>query len=314
MTRIADIAQNKVVTSLILDTQSRLADKQAQISSQQKSQDYAGIAFDSMQLVSMETSERRMEQYLADNVYVDIRMNGTLNSIDALKTSITDIRGLLRSLMVDGTLAEGINKDGICDVKTQEIEDFLNTTINGRYLFSGSKTNTRPVETGTMSSAPTYDDGVTTFNTKAESSFYYKGDDTIVKARIDEGVVMEYGVTAADPGFEKLVRSIRILRSTDISGADTNYMAKVEHALNLINQSDREIQSLQMGIGTRIQQLETTNKNINISKNFARGIISDIEGVDTYQAVAELTQDQTMLEASYSTMVRLSNLTLTRFL
>jgi len=311
MTRIADIAQNKVVTSLILDTQSRLADKQAQISSQQKSQDYAGIASDSMQLVSMETSERRMEQYLADNVYVDIRLNGTLNSIDALKTSITDIRGLLRSLMVDGTLAEGINKDGICDVKTQEIEDFLNTTINGRYLFSGSKTNTRPVETGTMSSAPTYD---ATFNTKAESSFYYKGDDTIVKARIDEGVVMEYGVTATDPGFEKLIRSIRILRSTDISGADPNYMAKVEHSLNLINQSSREIQSLQMGIGTRIQQLETTNKNIEISRNFARGIISDIEGVDTYQAVAELTQDQTMLEASYSTMVRLSNLTLTKFL
>ena len=175
MTRIADIAQNKVVTSLILDTQSRLADKQAQISSQQKSQDYAGIASNSMQLVSMETSERRMEQYLADNVYVDIRLNGTLNSIDALKNSITDIRGLLRSLMVDGVLAKGINKDNICDVKTQEIEDFLNTTINGRYLFSGSKTNTRPVETAKISTPPQMTNGGTTFKTKPESFFITKG-------------------------------------------------------------------------------------------------------------------------------------------
>jgi flagellin-like hook-associated protein FlgL len=125
---------------------------------------------------------------------------------------------------------------------------------------------------------------------------------------------MEYGVTAANSGFEKLIRSIRILRSTDISGADTDYMAKVEHALNLINQSDGELQGLEMNIGTRIQQLDTTNKNIKISQNFARGIISDIESVDTFQAVAELTQDQTMLEASYSTMVRLSNLNLTKFL
>ena len=311
MTRIADIAQNKAVTSLILDTQSRLNDKQAQISSNQKSQDYAGIAPDSMQLVSLEASERRMEQYLTDNTYVDLRLNGTLNSIDSLKHSINDIRGLLRSLMVDGHLATGIDKDNICDVKTQEIEDFLNTTINGRYLFSGSKTNTRPVDTGTMSSAPQYD---AAFNTKPESTFYYNGDDTIIKARIDEGVVMEYGVTAANSGFEKLIRSIRILRSTDISGADTNYMAKVEHALNLINQSDGELQGLEMNIGTRIQQLDTTNKNIKISQNFARGIISDIESVDTFQAVAELTQDQTMLEASYSTMVRLSNLNLTKFL
>jgi flagellin-like hook-associated protein FlgL len=69
-----------------------------------------------------------------------------------------------------------------------------------------------------------------------------------------------------------------------------------------------------MNIGTRIQQLATTNKNITVSQNFARSLISDIEGVDTYRAVAELTQDQTMLEASYSTMVRLSNLTLTKFL
>jgi len=311
MTRIADIAQNKAVTSLILDTQSRLNDKQAQISSNQKSQDYAGIASDSMQLVSLEASERRMEQYLTDNTYVDLRLNGTLNSIDSLKHSINDIRGLLRSLMVDGHLATGIDKDNICDVKTQEIEDLLNTTINGRYLFSGSKTNTRPVDTGTMSSAPQYD---AAFKTKPESTFYYNGDDTIIKARIDEGVVMEYGVTAANSGFEKLIRSIRILRSTDISGADTNYMAKVEHALNLINQSDGELQGLEMNIGTRIQQLDTTNKNIKISQNFARGIISDIESVDTFQAVAELTQDQTMLEASYSTMVRLSNLNLTKFL
>ena len=310
MTRIADIAQNKAVTSLILDTQSRLNDKQAQISSNQKSQDYAGIASDSMQLVSLEASERRMEQYLTDNTYVDLRLNGTLNSIDSLKHSINDIRGLLRSLMVDGHLATGIDKDNICDVKTQEIEDLLNTTINGRYLFSGSKTNTRPVDTGTMSSAPQYD---AAFKTKPESTFYYNGDDTIIKARIDEGVVMEYGVTAANSGFEKLIRSIRILRSTDISGADTNYMAKVEHALNLINQSDGELQGLEMNIGTRIQQLDTTNKNIKISQNFARGIISDIESVDTFQAVAELTQDQTMLEASYSTMVRLSNLNLTKF-
>ena len=130
-------------------------------------------------------------------------------------------------------------------------------------------------------------------------------------------IKQEYGVTAADSGFEKLIRSIRILRSTDITGDPPNYsdyMKKVEHSLNLLNQADSEIQALEMNIGTRIQQLETTNKNITVSQNFARGLIADIEGVDTFQAVAELTQDQTMLEASYSTMVRLSNLTLTKFL
>jgi len=311
MTRIADLAQNKIVRTHILDTQSRLADRQTQISTNQKSQDYAGISSDSMQLVSLEASERRMQQYLTDNVYVDLRMNSTLNSIDTLKKSLIDIRGLLRSLMVDGELADGIDKDNICDTKIQEVEDILNISINGRYLFSGSKTNTRPVDAGTMSSAPTYDGS---FRTKAESTFYYQGDDTILKARIDQGVVMDYGVTAADPAFEKLIRSIRILRSTDISGADTDYIAKIKGGLDLINEAEKGLQGLEMNVGTRIQQLDTTNKNIKTSQNFITGIISDIESTDTFQAVAELTQDQTMLEASYSTMVRLSNLSLTKFL
>ena len=125
---------------------------------------------------------------------------------------------------------------------------------------------------------------------------------------------MEYGVTAADPAFEKLIRSIRILRSTDISGADTDYIAKIKGALDLINEAEDGLQGLEMNVGTRIQQLDTTNKNIKTSQNFITGIISDIESTDTFQAVAELTQDQTMLEASYSTMVRLSNLSLTKFL
>ena len=128
MTRIADLAQNKIVRSHILDTQNRLAERQTQISTNHKSQDYAGIASDSMQLVSLEASERRMQQYLTDNVYVDLRMNATLNSIDTLKKSLTDVRGLLRSLMVDGELADGIDKDNICDTKIQEVEDILNTS------------------------------------------------------------------------------------------------------------------------------------------------------------------------------------------
>jgi flagellin-like hook-associated protein FlgL len=44
------------------------------------------------------------------------------------------------------------------------------------------------------------------------------------------------------------------------------------------------------------------------------GVVSDLESADTTTAVAELTQDQTMLEASYNVLVRLSNLTLTKYL
>jgi flagellar hook-associated protein 3 FlgL len=311
MSRVADLAQNKLVRSVILDTQSRLADKQLQISTLQKSQDYAGISSQSSRLVSLETSERRMSQFLTDNTFVNLRMDTMLNSVDSLKTSLKDVRSLLRDLVDDGQLADGINKDDIADIKISEIEDFLNAKVNGRYLFAGSKTEVKPMVPGTMTTAPTYDGS---FISSAEPSFYYQGDDTVVKARIDEGVVLNYGVTAAEPAFEKLVRAVRILRSTDITGADADYLAKLQGALDLTNEAETLLQATELGIGTKIQQLDTTNNNIKNSQNFANGLISDIESTNTFEVVAELTQHQTMLEASYNTVVRLSNLTLTRFL
>lgn len=311
MSRVADLAQNRIVRSLILETQERINDRQLQISTLQKSQTYAGISDDASRLVTLEISNRRTEQFMQDNVFVKMRMETTLNSIKGLKTSLTDVRGLLRDLTDDGKLATGIDKNAISDIKISEISDFLNVRINGRFLFAGSKTNTKPVVPGTMSTAPTYDGS---YNTTAEPSFYYQGDDALQKARIDEGVVLKYGVTATNSGCEKLIRAVRILRSTDVTGGDANYRSKIQEALDIINQAEDELQELEQSVGAKLQQLGLTNKNLKHSRDFLAGFISNLESADTFTAVSELTQEQTMLEASYATVMRLSDLTLTKFL
>ena len=309
VTRVANLASNRLVNSLIQNTQNRIADRQLQISTLQKSQDYAGIAGDSSRLVTLEASRRRIDQFTNDNTFVELRMNTILNSIDALKNSLGDVRGLVRDILDDGALPDGIDKDDISNIKISEIQDFLNVKINGRFLFAGSKTDTQPVSPGTLSTAPTFDGSN---ETSPEPTFFYQGDDTQVSARINEGVVLDYGLNAADAGFEKLIRAVRIIRSTDLT--DANADAKFQHALNLINESEDRLQALELSTGVKVQQLGTTNKNHEETRNFINGIISDLESADTFEAVAELTQDQTMLEASYNVVVRLSSLTLTNFL
>lgn len=309
VTRVANLASNRLVNSLIQNTQNRIADRQLQISTLQKSQDYAGIAGDSSRLVTLEASRRRIDQFTNDNTFVELRMNTILNSIDALKNSLGDVRGLVRDILDDGALPDGIDKDDISNIKMSEIQDFLNVKINGRFLFAGSKTDTQPVSPGTLSTAPTFDGSN---ETSPEPTFFYQGDDTQVSARINEGVVLDYGLNAADAGFEKLIRAVRIIRSTDLT--DANADAKFQHALNLINESEDRLQALELSTGVKVQQLGTTNKNHEETRNFINGIISDLESADTFEAVAELTQDQTMLEASYNVVVRLSSLTLTNFL
>ena len=198
MTRVADLAQSKVVQSVFQNTQARINDRQIQISTLQKSQTYAGIATDSNRIVTLEASRRRIEQFMSDNIFVQLRMETSLNSMDTLGTTVDDLKGLLTDILDDGTLPQGIDKDEIADVKLAEFSDFLNLRVNGRYLFAGSKTDTRPVQASDITVAPTFSG---TFTTQPEPSYYYQGDDTTVKARINEGVVLNYGVTAANPAL-----------------------------------------------------------------------------------------------------------------
>jgi len=314
-TRIANLANSKLIQSVIAQTQARITDRQLQISTLQKSQDYAGISSETNRLVTLEASRRRVDQFMQEGAFVKLRMDTMLNSVNALKTTLSDVKGFINEVLEDGALPNGVDKDEFANVKISEVQDYLNVKVAGRYLFSGSMTETKPVEIdpADLATEP-FEPAATATTTVAEPSFYYQGDDTKVKARINEGLEIQYGATAAAPGFEKLIRAIRIIRSVPLDGTGANVTPKYEHARDLVNEALEDMQSLELNIGTKVEQLHRTGQQLNDTKNFLNGAVSDLESANTFEAVAELTQDQTMLEASYNTLVRLSDLTMTKFL
>ncbi|MCD6073316.1 MAG: flgL [Rhodospirillales bacterium] len=310
-TRVSNLASNKLIQSTILRTQDRILDRQLQISTLQKSQDYAGIADETNRLVTMEASRRKVEQYMSESANVKLRMDSMLNSLDSLKETLKDVEGMVRDLLDDGTLPDGMDKDSFASVKIAEIEDFLNVKVGGRFLFSGSVTETKPVDIPDPITAPAGLDAAP-FNTVAEPSFYYQGDGTKLKARLNEGLEVQYGVTADDPAFEKLIRAVRILRSTPLS--DPNIKVIMQEAADLCSEAKSGMEAVELNVGTKLEQLGRTQTTLKNSKNFMDGVVSDLESADTTTAVAELTQDQTMLEASYNVLVRLSKLNLNSYL
>jgi flagellar hook-associated protein 3 FlgL len=314
-TRIANLANNKLIQSVIAQTQSRITDRQLQISTLQKSQDYAGISSESNRLVTLEASRRRVDQFLQEGAFVKLRMDTMLNSVDALKKTLSDVKGFINEVLEDGALPNGVDKDEFANVKISEIQDYLNVKVAGRYLFAGSLTETKPVDIDPIDVATEpFDPPATATTTVAEPSFYYEGDDTKVKARINEGLEIQYGITAAEPGFEKLIRAVRIIRSVPLDGTGVNVTQKYQHARDLVNEALEDMQSTELNIGTKVEQLHRTGLQLKDTKSFLSGAVSDLESADTFEAVAELTQDQTMLEASYNTLVRLSNLSMIKFL
>lgn len=309
VSRVTNLSSSRLINSLILKSQDRINEQQIRLTTQQKSQDYLGIGDDASRLLTVESSLRRIDQFVKNNAFIDMRMETMLNSMDAVGDILKEVRTLVRDVLEDGTL-DGIDKNDFTEIKMDQLEGFLNVKMNGRFLFSGTKTDTQPVNAGDLADAPTFDaDGVTT---TAEPSFFYQGDDNQVKARIDEGVTLEYGVKANNEGFEKLIRAIRLVKSTDLS--DANVIGKFQHALNLLNESADNIAAVELNTGVKFQQLASTTRSLKDTKSILDGVVDEIERADTFEAVSILNQVQTQLEASYATAVRVSSLSLTRFL
>ncbi len=309
VSRVTNLSSSRLINSLILKSQDRINEQQIRLTTQQKSQDYLGIGDDTSRLLTVESSLRRIDQFVKNNAFIDMRMETMLNSMDAVGDILKEVRTLVRDVLEDGTL-EGIDKNDFTEIKMDQLEGFLNVKMNGRFLFSGTKTDTQPVNAGDLADAPTFDaDGVTT---TAEPSFFYQGDDNQVKARIDEGVTLEYGVKANNEGFEKLIRAIRLVKSTDLT--DARVLDKFQHALNLLNESADKIGAVELNTGVKFQQLASTTRSLKDTKSILDGVVDEIERADTFEAVSILNQVQTQLEASYATAVRVSSLSLTRFL
>ncbi len=142
---------------------------------------------------------------------------------------------------------------------------------------------------------------------------YYEGDSNTLSVRIDPNATVDYGVTATEPGFEKLFRALYMVRNANVSTGNID-RATLESALGLAIEAVREIPDIRSTIGSdRLALEQMKNRHLDFVV-YSGEAINQIETVDIAAAVARLSSDQVQLEASYMLTARLSQLTLANFL
>jgi flagellar hook-associated protein 3 FlgL len=150
MTRTSTIAANTQLISQMLRTQLRLQDLQTQIATEKKAEQYSGIARDSQRLIQMESARDQLDRFVKLNEQGLTRLNVATTVLGALDTSLRNFQGDLASFKQQGTTtAQDIAFiQGSAFRALRELEDMLNTEVDGRYLFSGSRARTQPVDFG----------------------------------------------------------------------------------------------------------------------------------------------------------------------
>jgi flagellar hook-associated protein 3 FlgL len=176
----------------------------------------------------------------------------------------------------------------------------LNSKINGRFVFAGSRTTTRPVTVPVPN--PT--------NFGTPDSTYYQGDSLKLTARLDESTTITYGITGDRIEFQNAIGALKAA----IEGANTNNRTLKNTALSLAETAIQGLAGLRTEMGVDMDSISRANSRNNDFLLFTEGMISDIENVDIAFTVARLATEQTILQASYMTLARVTSLSLVDFL
>jgi hypothetical protein len=163
MSRISTLAANTLLLNQTLQTQKRILDGQVSVSSEKKSQDYQGIYTDSRRLVNMENSNNLLSRFVENNEQEDVVLKASTTVLESIETTLNDFRSSL------STYAASESKDAAQVKSIQDqafqallsLQDYLNTDVDGRYLYSGGKTSSEAVTLGlsTVSDFQTKYDG-----------------------------------------------------------------------------------------------------------------------------------------------------------
>ncbi|MCF8481841.1 MAG: hypothetical protein K9H25_15540 [Rhodospirillum sp.] len=151
--RVGTYSQRSYLVNQLLNVQKRLNETQTQVNTEKKSQTYEGIYTDSFRLVSMENESSRVTQFQKTNTIAMSRLETTMTSVDAVDQTLRDFRAEL-ALFAQTDMAglpdsEDENKLTAIQNKAfaamKDMEYYLNSNHDGRYLFAGGKTDTVPV-------------------------------------------------------------------------------------------------------------------------------------------------------------------------
>lgn len=305
MIRIANFAQFQLQMSQIARTQSSVAESQIEIATGKKAQSYSEISSQSNQLVNLERSVTRKDQFITNIEQAEIR----LNTMEASLNVMVD-----RAIEVKTIISQGLSGSNINDLPlvefartfSTEIAALLNTQLAGEFIFSGSLTDQPAVDI----TDPTYLPQTGLPGTFTPDTNYYQGDGFVRSVRADDNYDLDIGITADDAAFEELLRTMAYL---DYAGTNTD-LPVLEEALNLVSSAIDGLSNLRGKVGSHSQVLQSAKNSHNDFTTFATNLVSNIEDVDIAQATTELAFAEVQLQGSYLAISRMRELSLLRYL
>ena len=276
-----------------------LSKQQIQLSSGNKSSDFAGIASDSQQFLSLDNILAKTDQYLSDNKVVEIRVNATSTALTNIIGTLNSLQGLISSRMSGTQNSAAFDKQlqGIW----QDITGQLNSSINNQFLFSGTKTNSKAVDSDKF---PTLQiSGV-------PDSGYYLGNTQDMVVRAQDDTTIKYNTRADDIAFQQVFAALAVAKD----GAAISSTTQLKQAEDLLQSGIQGIIGLQANVGAVSSQLSKIDTNLTSQKLYWKGIQESIGNTDMVSVSTAVASNQGILQAAFQAFAKITSLRLADYL
>ncbi|WP_319530759.1 flagellin [uncultured Cohaesibacter sp.] len=294
--RVATFNQMSSVLELAMNTQARLAEVQEQEASGLVSSDYGGLETDAGTVVDLSVTIARSNSLIDSAELIASRTEMISAALTEISDLLTNMRVAVNAVTSDEYLAELQTQ---AESYLEELSSILNTQYAGRYLFGGGETESEPVD---ISSYLATD--LTTVNTD-----YYLGDSYIQTCRLGTDLSIDYGVTADSEGIEMAMRALSyIANSTTLSTDDLSDLS------DLLVEAQDEVLALVTISGNATNRIENFIDSESSYVAELEEIAAGMTSVDIAEAAVEASAYETQLQASYSAISVLTDLSLIDYL
>lgn len=346
-TSISTLAITNATREARVNLQVKLAEKQKEATSARHADVGLSLGYLTQRTVSLRQDMDRLSTFKDSNSVAASRLELSQTTLEGLADSAQDFLATLNAARSARSSA-GV---AITDAKAR-LTSFtagMNTAVNGAYIFAGVNTDVKPVaeydtnppslakqavdsaflaEFGVAQSDPgtaaitgaqmnTFLD--TTFSNLFDSASWTttwsSASDQNISSRISTNERIETSANAnADPfrGLASVYTMISDLGIEDLS--PEAYDAVIDKAIKVVGQSISDLTELRAGLGTSEERIKAANDRIDIQVTLMKEHITTLEGVDPYEATANVNALLTQIETAYSLTSRLQNLSLINYI
>ncbi|MFW5832917.1 MAG: flagellin [Pseudomonadota bacterium] len=297
VTRIGDFAQNDRMTGYMLQTQTSLRTVNEQIASGSRARRYDALGDEASLFVRSKSVESRTSGFIEENE----RLLTRTAAVDTAMNDMIDMVTRLRTILIqrlDATTGGNLPLDVEAEAMTEQLTNLLNRNVDGRFLFAGSATQTRPVDLPAGSIVT------------ADSALYYQGDEIIMSARVDLDVTLPYGIHAGEAAFAEAFAALGNAKEGHLANDRTQLSDALDHANAALDGLIRR----RADLGTTSARIESIKSSQEGSLLYLQNTLSDLNDTDIPMAMSQMALHQVTLEASFATMAKLSQLSLTDYL